>query len=48
MLRTFIVFADLGLFMAMGYLVDFKRGVIIGYVYKILAFLSLDEREVES
>ena len=43
MLRSFIVFADLGMFLAIGYMVDFKRGVVIGYVYKVLAFLQTKE-----
>ena len=43
MLRSFIVFADLGIFLAIGYMIDFKRGVAIGYIYKVLAFLKLDE-----
>lgn len=41
MLRSFIIFADLGMFLAIGYMVDFKRGVVIGYVYKVLAFLQV-------
>jgi hypothetical protein len=43
MLRSFIIFADLGMFLAIGYMVDFKRGVVIGYVYKVLAFLQTKE-----
>ena len=42
MLRFFIIFADLGLFLAIGYLIDFKRGIVIGYIYKILSFLQID------
>jgi hypothetical protein len=43
MLRSFIVFVDVGMFLSMGYMIDFKRGVVIGYVYKVLAFLQAKE-----
>jgi len=42
MLRSFIIIADISLFLAIGYMIDFKRGIVIGYIYKILAFLQLN------
>ena len=48
MLRSFIVFVDVGMFLAVGYMIDFKRGVVIGYVYKVLAFLQAKESSTVS
>lgn len=43
MLRVVLYFFDLGIFLALGYLVDFKRGIFVFYIYKLLALLSVDE-----
>lgn len=41
MLRSFVVFADFGVFLALGFLVDFKRGTSVVYVLKVIVFLSM-------
>lgn len=48
MLRFFIAFADLGIFLAIGYLIEFRRGIWIFYVYKILSMLEVDMNRIES
>lgn len=43
MLRVFTVTADLGAFLAIAYLVEFRRNLAVIYLFKIFAFISLDD-----
>ena len=42
MLKSFCIFTDFGLFLAIGSSVDFKRGICIVYLFKIIVFMAED------